>query len=56
MLTVKGGIISLDGHRVVKIKKSGRPDDHKEIGEAVANEVLQSGGQQILDEIRKQLV
>jgi hydroxymethylbilane synthase len=56
LLTVKGGIISLDGHRVVKIKKSGRPDDHKEIGEAVANEVLQSGGQQILDEIRKHLI
>jgi hydroxymethylbilane synthase len=53
-LHLKGGIISLDGQRVVKVKRSAPIDQAKELGEAVANEVLSKGGDQILKEIRQQ--
>jgi hydroxymethylbilane synthase len=43
-ISLKAGIISLDGQRVIK-----------ELGEIVANEVLNIGGEQILKEIRQQL-
>jgi len=39
---------------VVKVKRSGSPEEAKEIGESVANEVLAIGGEQILKEIRQQ--
>ncbi|HOX82612.1 MAG TPA: hydroxymethylbilane synthase [Chryseolinea sp.] len=55
LITLKAGIISLDGQQVVKVKKSASPQEAKELGEAVANEVLQKGGVEILNEIRKQL-
>jgi hydroxymethylbilane synthase len=52
MITLKGGIISLDGQRVVKAKQTGPPEKVKEIGEAVGREVLTNGGADILSEIR----
>lgn len=55
MITLKAGIISLDGKQLVKIKKSAVPDDNKELGKSVALEVLNSGGQEILEDIRKQI-
>ncbi len=55
LITLKAGIISLDGQQVVKVKRSASPQEAKELGEAVANEVLQKGGKEILIEIRKQL-
>ncbi|HEY9046369.1 MAG TPA: hydroxymethylbilane synthase [Ohtaekwangia sp.] len=55
IISLKAGIISLDGQRVVKVKRSGTPEEVKELGEAVANEVLTIGGEQILKEIRQQL-
>ncbi|WP_333819259.1 hydroxymethylbilane synthase [Ohtaekwangia sp.] len=54
LVSLKAGIISLDGQRVVKVKRSGSPEEAKEIGESVANEVLAIGGEQILKEIRQQ--
>lgn len=54
-ITLKGGIISLDGQRVVKVKKTASLDNFKELGESVAQEVLQSGGDKILQEIRQQI-
>lgn len=54
LITLKGGIISLDGQQVVKIKRSGTPADHKELGKMVAQEVLDNGGKEILEEIRTQ--
>jgi len=55
LITLKAGIISLDGQQVVKVKRSASPGDAKELGESVANEVLRKGGTEILSEIRKQL-
>jgi hydroxymethylbilane synthase len=51
-LTMKGGIISLDGQKVVKIKRSGPIEDGKEIGKSIAHEVLDTGGSEILEQIR----
>lgn len=55
LISLKAGIISLDGQRVIKVKRSSTAEDVKELGETVANEVLNSGGDQILKEIREQL-
>ena len=55
LISLKAGIISLDGQRVIKVKRSAPPQDVKALGESVANEVLINGGEQILKEIRQQL-
>ena len=55
LITLKAGIISLDGQRVIKIKKTGPADEVKLLGKAVAHEVLESGGKEILEEIRNSL-
>jgi len=52
LISLKGGIISLDGTKVIKVKKEGAPDDGRELGKAVAAEVLADGGKAILEEIR----
>lgn len=54
MITMKGGLISLDGRNIVKAKRTAPAIDVKELGEAVANEVLINGGSEILADIRKQ--
>jgi hydroxymethylbilane synthase len=54
LITLKGGIISLDGGRIVKGKASAPPDQLKALGESVARDVLNDGGQEILTEIRNQ--
>lgn len=54
-ISLKAGIISLDGQRVIKVKRSSFFENVKELGEMVANEVLNIGGEQILKEIRQQL-
>lgn len=53
MITLKGGIISLDGQRVVKAKGTALPETSKALGESVAREVLEKGGHEILKEIRE---
>lgn len=53
LLTLKAGIISLDGQRVVKIKRSGPVEEGKELGKGIAVDVLAEGGSDILQEIRK---
>ena len=55
LIILKGGIISLDGSQVVKVKKSGSADDFRELGEAVGEEVLRTGGREILQSIRQQI-
>lgn len=52
MITLKGGIISLDGQRIIKAKHSASPDEVKALGERVANEVLINGGATLLSEIK----
>lgn len=55
LITLKAGIISLDGTRVTKIKKSGLPEQTRELGDQVAREVLATGGREILEQIRSGL-
>jgi hydroxymethylbilane synthase len=52
IITLKAGIISLDGQQVVKVKRSAPIDDAKELGRSIAQEVLTNGGAAILDDIR----
>lgn len=52
LLTLKAGIISLDGQRIVKAKGTAEPAAAKHLGESVANEVLINGGADILQQIR----
>ena len=52
LVTLKGGIISLDGQKIVKAKETAEPGAVKQLGESVAHEVLITGGAEILDEIR----
>lgn len=56
MVTLKAGIISLDGQEVIKIKRSAPVDDGKDLGKSIANEVLAKGGDRILSEIRRKSV
>lgn len=53
LVTLKAGIISLDGQEVIKIKKSASAENGKELGKRIANEVLSKGGDRILSEIRR---
>lgn len=55
LITLKAGIISLDGRRVVKVKRSAVPAEGKELGKNLALEVLQNGGAEILKEIKSQV-
>lgn len=52
MLTLKAGIISLDGKRLVKVKRSAPMEEGKALGHTTALEVLDQGGKEILEEIR----
>lgn len=54
-VTLKAGIISLDGKELIKIKKSAPIEEGKELGKGIANEVLAKGGDRILREIRRKL-
>src|SRR6478609_9191882 len=45
LITLKAGIISLDGRHVVKTKRSSTLAESKELGKKVALEVLQNGGE-----------
>jgi len=52
LITLKAGIISLDGKQIVKVKRSAPVTELKELGESVANEVLINGGAEILTHIK----
>jgi len=52
LITLKAGIISLDGKQVVKTKRSSTVAESKELGKKVAIEVLETGGTEILKEIK----
>jgi hydroxymethylbilane synthase len=52
ILTLKAGIISLDGKQVIKVKRSGSVEDGKELGKSIATEVLVNGGAEILNSIK----
>ena len=56
MVTLKGGIISLDGQKVIKSKRSSVVENVRELGESVAQEVLRNGGADILRSIKTQVL
>ncbi len=51
LITLKAGVISLDGKQIIKTKRSSTVAESKELGKKVAMEVLQNGGDKILQEI-----
>ena len=56
LITLKAGIISLDGQEVIKIKRSSPVADGKELGKQIAQEVLAKGGDRILNEIKRKTI
>lgn len=52
LVTLKAGIISLDGQELIKIKDSAPVENGKELGKRIAEEVLARGGDRILRDIR----
>jgi len=55
LITMKAGIISLDGKEIIKIKRSAVVEEGKDLGKSIANEVLSKGGDRILSEIRRKM-
>lgn len=53
LVTLKAGIISLDGQELIKIKSASSIEHGKELGKRLANEVLAKGGDRILSDIRR---
>ncbi len=54
-VTLKAGIISLDGREIIKLKRSAPMEEGKDLGKNVAHEVLSAGGDKILHEIRRKM-
>lgn len=54
-IQIKGGIISLDGQRLILKEKSGSIGEAERLGSELAHEVLSSGGKEILEEIKTRL-
>lgn len=52
---IEGGIVSLDGQQRILHKLSGSSNDAEILGHQLANEVLSSGGNKILKEIKSQI-
>ncbi|MCS7017771.1 MAG: hydroxymethylbilane synthase [Cytophagales bacterium] len=55
-LHINGGIISLNGREIVRAQQTGSIANPEAIGNALAYQVLEQGGEKILQDIRKQHV
>jgi hydroxymethylbilane synthase len=53
LITLKAGIISLDGSRMIKLKDEAVDSLAEELGYRIAGEVLDQGGDAILRELRQ---
>jgi len=53
VLTLRGGIISLDGQNRISLEVSGESIQAENLGKELANLVFAAGGKEILDEIKK---
>lgn len=53
LLTLKGGIISLDGRQRISIEVSGEKANAESLGKTLAQLVFAAGGKEILDQIKK---
>ncbi|HNP19483.1 MAG TPA: hydroxymethylbilane synthase [Fulvivirga sp.] len=54
-ITIKGGVVSLDGKEIIRKEITGQISDAETIGTKLAEEVLAAGGDRILKEIRVEL-
>lgn len=50
-IRMRAGIISLDGSKMVNFESAGKPGTAYDLGASLARKILDSGGQQILNEI-----
>ncbi len=50
---LKGGIVSLDGQQRIVLEVTGLLAEAEQLGEALANQVLQAGGKTILEQIKQ---
>lgn len=53
-LTIRGGIISLNGREMVRAEQTGSIANPEALGSALAYRILEQGGEKILHDIRKQ--
>ena len=53
LLTLKGGIISLDGQQRISLEVSGEKTNPESLGKTLAQLVFAAGGKEILDQIKK---
>ncbi|MEM6298414.1 MAG: hypothetical protein AAF740_06975 [Bacteroidota bacterium] len=51
-LYLRGGVISLNGKKLVRCEQRGKPKDAIKLGTKLADEVLSKGGKAILDKIK----
>ena len=54
-LNLKAGIISLDGTEKIQLEKVGKSEYPEDLGLKMAEELLESGGEEILSEIKRSL-
>ncbi|NVJ84861.1 MAG: hydroxymethylbilane synthase [Algoriphagus sp.] len=54
-LQLKGGIVSLDGQKRICFEVEGERENPEKLGEQLAQEVLEAGGQEILVDIKSKL-
>ncbi len=54
-ITIKGGIVSLDGQEIIRKEVNGAIADGEMLGTHLAEEVLAAGGERILKEIKTEL-
>lgn len=54
-LTLKGGIVSLDGSERISIEVKGDASNPEEVGQELADKVFAAGGKEILDQIKSTL-
>jgi hydroxymethylbilane synthase len=52
-ITLKGGVISLDGQQCIREEIKGNVEDALQLGESLAQKVIALGGQEILKAIKK---
>ncbi len=53
-IRLSGGLVSLDGSRIVKTSKTGRRTEAEAIGSELGRSILNNGGRELLLEIRRQ--
>jgi hydroxymethylbilane synthase len=52
-LTLRGGVVSLDGSQRIMLEVSGDKSQAEQLGEQLASRVFEAGGKAILDDIKK---